>query len=99
VFLEILVDSELAVILLSIHPVCSFDIGLALEDDDERANTDLNKGEGSTINDVTPLFYILLLVVDIMATLFTLSLSYLVSNSLYIVLSDLRLKVFFFFSH
>ena len=54
-FLEILVDSELAMILLSIHPVGSFDIRLALEDDDERADTDLNKGEGLTIKDVTNL--------------------------------------------
>ena len=55
-FLEILVDSELAVILLSIHPIGSFDIGLALKDDDERADTDLNRGRGRPINDVTNLF-------------------------------------------
>ncbi len=43
VFLEILVDSELAVVLLSIHPVRPLDVRLALEDDDKRADTDLNK--------------------------------------------------------
>jgi hypothetical protein len=55
VFLEILVDSELAMIFLSIHPVGSFDVRLTFEDNDESTDTDLNMG--LTINDVTYFSY------------------------------------------
>ncbi len=44
-FLEVLVDSELTVVLLPILPVRSLDVGLALEHHDEGADADLKIGK------------------------------------------------------